>query len=205
MKEKRKDSIQLSKKSISDINIRFHTIKPYGSAVTASHFDPARGWVAPEDIYESDTNASLKDIISVLKTGVEPSNEIYDAVERLLYKYQVFVLQGIRENIADHRGVSWYLVDKCNQDDKRALISYQDGPSGEWCLKCFADEVPLWLLMGLVRRIQRRKPLGDQDADDIIRAVGRLDDDYVNERESRAALKGLHLTTQPPRFNEAEA
>ena len=141
-----------------------------------TYFDPMRGYATPADDYESETSASLKDIIAALKVGeksdgAELSIDIYDAVERLLYKYQIFVLQGIRENIANHKGVSWYLVDKCNQDDKRALISYQDGPRADWFHECYADEVPLWLLMALFRRIARRKPLGDQEADDTIQHV----------------------------------
>jgi len=99
----------------------------------------------------------------------------------LLYKNQVFVLQGVRESMGKHTGVSWYLVEKCGSEDKLALISYQDGPRAEWANECFADEVPLWLLHGLLRRIQRRKPLGDQDADDTIQRVEDLDAEYVQK------------------------
>lgn len=126
----------------------------------------------------------MKDITAALKRGdggETVNDDIYDAVERLLHKHQVFVLQGVRERMGKHTGVSWYLVEKCGSEDKRALISYQDGPLAEWANECFADEVPLWLLHGLLRRIKRRKPLGDQDADDTIQRVDNLDAAYVQK------------------------
>jgi hypothetical protein len=151
----------------------------------SSYFDPMRGYVTPADDYESDTYGSLKDIAAALK-NVESKyaivlDDLYDDVERVLYRYQVFVLQGVRESMGKHIGVSWYLVEKCGSEDKRALISYRDGPRAEWANECFADEVPLWLLHGLLRRIQRRKPLGDQDADDTIARVDNLDAEYVQK------------------------
>lgn len=161
----------------------------------ASYFDPERGYVTPSDDYEADTSASLKEIIKALARG-DTSDDLYDAVERLIYKYQIFVLQGIREDIAKHKGVSWYLVDKL--DEQRALISYQDGPHGEWCYECYADEVPLWLLTSLFRRIARRKPLGDQDADDTIAHVDRLDTEYESVKDKRATERGgLDVITYP--------
>ena len=153
----------------------------------ASYFDPMRGYVTPPDDYETDTGASIKDILKALERG-DKSDEHYDDVERLLYKYQIFVSEGIRENIAKHKGVSWYLVDKPGEG--RALISYQDGPSGEWLRECFADEVPLWLIMSLLRTIARRKPLGDGDADDTIERADRLDTEYEGVKDNRATERG---------------
>jgi DNA-binding Lrp family transcriptional regulator len=155
------------------------------TAITSSYFDPMRRYFTPAEDYESETYRSLKDITTALK-NVESkhtvaSDYLYDAVERLLYRYQVFVLQGVRESMGKHTGVSWYLVEKCGSEDKRALISYQDGPRAEWANECFADEVPLWLLHGLLRRIKRRKPLGDQNADDTIQYVDNLDTEYVRK------------------------
>src|SRR5665647_1044912 len=149
-----------------------------------TYFDPYRGYVTPSENCESDAYGSLKDVTAALK-NVEskhtmPPDDLYDAVERVLYKYQLFVLQGVREDFAKHKGVSWYLVDK---SDGRALISYQDGPSGEWFNECFADEVPLWLLISLFRRIARRKPLGDLDADDTIAKVDELNAVYVSDQD----------------------
>jgi hypothetical protein len=140
-----------------------------------TYFDPMWGYVTVGDDYESDTTASLKIIMATLKVE-EISDDMYDAVERFLYKYQVFVRQGVRETIANHTGVSWYLTDS---RDGRALIAYQDGPHAEWANDCYADEVPLWLLIGLIRRIARRKPLGDQDADETITRVDDLAAAYV--------------------------
>lgn len=143
------------------------------------YFDPMRGHVSAADEYKSETNASVKDVIWALKTA-EPSNETYDAVERLLYKYSNFVRQGIRENIANHKGVSWYLTEDATG---RAFISYQDGPAGEWLNDCYADEVPLWLLIFLFNRIARRKKLGDQTADETIARVKAVDAEYVSEKQ----------------------
>jgi len=149
-----------------------------------TYFDPIRGYVTSSDDYESDTTANLKSIMAALKAQ-ELSDDICDAVERMLYKYQDFICQGIRQDIAEHKDVSWYLVEKCGVGDRRALISYQDGPSGEWFNECFADEVPLWLLISLFRRIARCKPLGDQDADDTIDKVEELDAVYVSDQDER--------------------
>lgn len=145
-----------------------------------SNFSPNLGCVAASDLHESDTHRNLRQIIAALKLDII-ADEVYVAVERLLYEYQLLVLQGVRENMGKHTGVSWYLVEKCGSEDKRALISYQDGPRAEWANECFADEVPLWLLHGLLRRIQRRKPFGDQDADDTIQRVDKLDAEYVQK------------------------
>ncbi|MGA3200210.1 MAG: hypothetical protein ABSD89_12540 [Halobacteriota archaeon] len=140
------------------------------------YFDPNLGWVMPADEHESDTHECLREILVELKRGGVLCYYTYDRAERLLYKYQVFIRQGIRENVANHKGVSWYLTER---SDERALISYQDGRSGEWANDCYADGVPSWLLRGLFRRIQRRKPLGDQAADETIALL----DDLIAEYE----------------------
>ena len=146
-----------------------------------SYFSSNSGWVAKSDYHKSDPHRSLKEIIVALKARekrrLEISNEICDSVERSLYKYEIFVKQGVRERFAKHRGVSWYLTD--SPTDARAFVSYQDGPRAEWANDCYADEVPLWLLIGLFRRIQRRKPLGDQDADETIARVDDLKVEYL--------------------------
>jgi hypothetical protein len=135
----------------------------------------------------------LKQLIVELKAhekrGSELSNEICDSVERLLYKYEVFVKQGVRERFAKHSSVSWYLTD--SPIDAKAFISYQDGPRAEWANDCYADEVPLWLLVGLFRRIQRRKPLGDQDADETISRIDDLDAAFVRAKDRQELEKNL--------------
>jgi hypothetical protein len=150
------------------------------------------GWVMPSDVHESDTNRSLKEVIAALSSGGEVlSDEIYDDAERLLYTYVNLVRQGVRESFTKHHtGVSWYLT---LRDDERALISYQDGPGAEWCNEYYADAVPLWLLIGLFRRIWKRKPLGDQKADETISRVDGLDAEYVRTTEKRELEKQLGL------------
>jgi len=175
--------------NVQDSPYKSHNINVGGNTHKGSYFDPQRGYVTPDDACESDTHKSIKDIIATLNTGGDAlTNDVYDAVERLLYKYQVFVKQGVREDIATHTGVSWYLTDG---DGGRALISYQDGPRAEWQNDCFSDEVPLWLLLGLFKRIRRRKLLGDQAADDTIKRVDELDTAY--ERHEQEAGRD-HLT-----------
>ena len=167
-----------------------------------TYFDRHRGYVVPDDDCESDTSTSLKEIITALKYGQTSDGTIssatYDAVERLLYKYSVFVRQGIRENIANHKGVSWYLTeDACG----RAFVSYQDAPYGEWFNDCYADEVPLWLLLGILNRITLRKPLGDQVANDTIKGVKEIDKAYANEKlkaSSEISQRGFSILGYPP-------
>jgi hypothetical protein len=162
------------------------------------YFDPIQGWVTPSDEYESDTNKFLKEIITELKSGV-PTNSLHDAVEQLLYKYAVFIRQG-REDMGSHLGVSWYLTDYNGNGQTflngSALISYQEGPRTEWHNDCYADEVPIWLLTALLHRIARRKPLGDQKADETIQAIEKLDTEYNN----RALDKPLKLNVVARRF-----
>jgi hypothetical protein len=160
-------------------------------SVDGIYFDPMLGWVTPSDVHESDTTASLQEVTAALKRasdGASLSDELYDALERVLYNYQVFVRQGVRKDIAKHKGVSWYLT--LLDGDERALINYQDGARAEWHNDGYADEVPLWLLISLFRRIARHKPLGDQDADETIARVGELDAAYVRTTHYASHLGG---------------
>lgn len=170
-----------------------------------SYFDPLHGWVAPEDGFETNTYGSLKDISAALrnveKKGVIAPDDLYGTVERLLFKYENFIQQSVRQDFGKRHGVSWYLVDKYDAGNRYALISYQDGPRAEWVNGCYADELPLWLLMGLFRRIQRRKPLGDQEADDTIAAVESLDAEYVQAQHDKHRP---HLNIVPHRGNGDE-
>ena len=169
---------------------------PKGSNI---RFDVNRGYVLPSDDFETPTVATLKEIVKALNEasdGVELSNDIYDDVEKLLFKYHVFVSEGIRETIGSHKNVSWYLTSDAMSG--RAFINYQDGVSGEWFRECFADEVHLWLLRGLFRRIQLRKKCGDQESDEVIKAVDKLDDYFyainqkrISERLTVSRFPGL--------------
>ncbi len=172
--------------------------------MNTTYFDRAGGWVTPTDDCESNTNVGLQTVVTALKAGekgFEVSSRIFDAVEQLLYKYSIFIRQGIREKIGTHKAISWYLTD--SPTDARAFISYQDDPAGEWLNDCYADEVPLWLLIFLFRRIARRKPLGDAEADETIKTVQRADLDYTEYKEKREseATRWLKLSTMPHRLN----
>jgi len=160
-------------------------------------FNPIDGWVMPGNEYASETHGSLKEITATLRTAesksIIPPDDLYDAAERLLFKYEVFVRQGIREAFGTvHKGVSWYLTN----DRERAFISYQDGIHGKWQHSCYSNEVPLWLLIGLFRRIAVRKPLGDQAADETISKIDALDAEHVHkqeESEREAQLERLNV------------
>jgi len=105
------------------------------------------------------------------------------------------VRQGVRESFGtQHKNVSWYLTER---GDERALINYQDGAGAEWRNDCYADEVPLWLLLALFRRIQRRKPLGDQDADETIAQVRAIDVEYTKAKEMQELRKLLGFGNDP--------
>jgi hypothetical protein len=134
---------------------------------------------------ESDTNRSLKEVMAELKQGDAPDS-VFDSVELLLWKYATLIRQGIRQDIGSHKGVSWYVVDA---PEARVYISYQDGPRAEWNNDCYVDELPLWLLLSLFRRIQRRKPLGDQKTDETIQAVDNLNAGYKQLKQERGTLK----------------
>jgi hypothetical protein len=154
-------------------------------------FDSMLGWLMSSDVHESETTSSLKEVMAALRRASDgatlPPDEIYDDAERLLYAYFNLVRQGVRERFTkQHVGVSWYLTER---NGERALISHQDGPGAEWLNECYADAVPLWLLIGLFRRIWRRKPLGDQKADETIAQIDKLDADYVQAQRDANPLR----------------
>ena len=172
-------------------------------------FDPILGWVTPSDLYESNVPQNLKQITAILAGEGKPlSDDVYDAAERLLYKWQVLILQGVRENFGKHKDVSWYLVEK----GERALISYQDGAAAEWVNEAYADKVPLWLLLGLIRRIIVRMPLGEQDAYETDDALKDASAEFVSVKEQQDIERNLGtvnleevttMTTElPPGINE---
>jgi hypothetical protein len=159
------------------------------------YFDSALGWVTPSDFHESETPKSLKEVMAALEGGAADAG-IYDAAERLLWKYSVLIKAGVRESMGGlHKNVSWYISEGC---EGRAVIAYQDGTHAEWAHGCYADEVPLWLLVGLFRRIARRKPLGDQEADETISRVDEIDAEYVRSEAMRDLEKQFRLTKRGP-------
>jgi hypothetical protein len=153
------------------------------------HFDPLVGWVTPEDSYEMNIYASLREISSALKMGAD-SDVLYSAVERVLYTYLNFIRQGVRQRFESHKDVSWYIVP--DAENERGLINYQDGAFAEWENDCYADEVPVWLLAGLLRQIKLKKPLGDQFTDETIKAVNDAEFEFseLQRRKKASAMFG---------------
>jgi hypothetical protein len=150
-------------------------------------FDPYSGWSLPSDDYNNETYGSLKDILAALKkidkSGVVAPDDFYSEVERVLNRYSVFIQHGVRETFGkSHKDVSWYLVDT---NDGRCVVTYQDGIGHEWRDLCLSDELPLWLLIGLLNRIKGRKKLGDQATDETIERVKGVDKAYNDESERR--------------------
>jgi hypothetical protein len=62
----------------------------------------------------------------------------------------------------------------------QVLISFHEG--GQWRDDCSADEIPLWLLIAILRQVSRRKPLDDQKAEETINAVYQTERDYTQMR-----------------------
>jgi hypothetical protein len=155
---------------------------------SGAEFDSYGGWTMPCDRYESNVPQTLKEVAAALAGEGNPLSEaVYDSAERLLYQWQVFVMQGVRENFGNHKGVSWYLVEK----GERCLISYQDGAAAEWFNEAYANEVPLWLLLELIRRIIVRMPRGEQDAYDTDGTLRKAIDEFVSVKERQDAERNL--------------
>lgn len=68
----------------------------------------------------------------------------------------------------------------CSSVGGQVLISFREG--GQWRDDCSADEIPLWLLIAILRPVSRRKPLGDQKAQETINAVYEMERDYTQMR-----------------------
>lgn len=163
------------------------------------YFDHTRGaFVDRNDERESETSTSLKGVMAALESDGdgEISNEIYDAVERLLWKYSILIRAGVRESFSTlHKNISWYISDGA---EGRAVIAFQDGTHAEWRHDCWADEVPLWLLVGLFRRITRRKPLGDQVADETISKVDKIDTEYIRGKRDHDPYRSYKTRERRP-------
>ena len=155
------------------------------------YFDPSQGWVTPADEYESDTGASLRAVIRALKAKGEKPDALFDAVERLLFKYANLVRHG--QTRRDGTKINWFIYDSPNKRGN-VLISFSD--RGEWCDDCYSNEVPLWLLIAILRKLGRIKPLGDQKADETITSVRAVHNAYfVAKRFEDGGLVGVKLNT----------
>jgi hypothetical protein len=146
-------------------------------------------WINPEDEYIGNTGADLKTIIAALSN---PTNETFDKIDQLLYDYFVLIRHG--ETTHTHKNVEWFLNESATG---KVTISYKDGST--WADDCFSDELPMWLLLSILRAIQRRKPLGDQKADEVIKDVRDAEADFVQHRRVDS-LKGVTLNVRPTFF-----
>jgi hypothetical protein len=141
-------------------------------------------WLSPEDEHESDTGSSLKAAITALKSKDEKPDALFDAVERLLFEYTYSVRHGQTRH--DGRRVEWFIYDS---PSKRGyvLISFLD--RDEWRDDCYSDEVPLWLLIAILRKLSRIKPLGDQKADETMAALDATSTKFEQLKEQPSRLK----------------
>lgn len=145
--------------------------------------------LSPEDDYESDTGASLKAVISALKSKGEKPDALFDAVEQLLFEYLYLVRHGQMRQ--DGSKVQWFIYDNPSKRG-HVLISFSD--CGEWCDDCYSDEIPLWLLIAILRKLGRNKPLGDQKADKTIASVHAVDNaSFVAKRFEDGGLVSMKL------------
>ncbi len=60
------------------------------------------------------------------------------------------------------------------------LMSFREG--GQRTDDCSAHEILLWLLIEILRQVSRRKPLGDQKAEETINVVYETERDYTQMR-----------------------
>jgi hypothetical protein len=145
----------------------------------SSYFDSKEGrWVTPEYEIIGDTGANLKTVIASLATD-KPD---YDGVDQLFYKYFVLIRHG--ETTHTHKTVEWFLNESVTGT---VTVSFKDGST--WEDDCYCDEIPMWLLLSILRAIQRRKPLGDLEAD------------YVRTKREES-FRSIKLTTRPTFFTE---
>jgi len=140
---------------------------------TREGFDPTHRWVEPGDEYESDTGASLRAVIRAVKSKGEKPDALFDAVEQLLFEYLYLVRHGQMRH--DGSKVQWFIYANPSKRG-HVLISFLD--RDEWCDDCYSDEVPLWLLIAILGKLGRIKPLGDQKADETIASVRAIDNAY---------------------------
>jgi len=154
-----------------------------------SYFDSKEGrWVNPEDEYIGNTEANLKTIIASLATN----NPDYDGVDEALDKYFIIVRHG--ETTHTRETVEWFLNEGATG---KVTISYKDGST--WEDDCFCDEIPMWLLLSILRAIQRRKPLGDGQTDETIKKVRALETACVRTKR-KGPIRGIKLNTKPTFF-----
>jgi len=123
-----------------------------------------------------------------LKSKGEKPEALFEAVERLLFEYAYLVRHGQTRH--DGRKVEWFTYDSPSKRG-HILISFSD--RDEWCDDCYSDEVPLWLLIAILRKLRRIKPLGDQKANETIAAVHEIDNAYsVAKRFEDGGLFGVN-------------
>ncbi len=154
--------------------------------MTGEYFDPGAGrWITPEDEFMGDTAASVKGIIAELH---DPSNDTYDRIDRVLYTYYSMIRHGETSHLG--KRVEWFL----NEELGRVYISFKD--DGEWFDDEYAEDVPIYLLLAILRAVQRKKPLGDQETDETAKTVRGLEAAYVRKKHTNN-LRNIKLNTLP--------
>jgi len=154
--------------------------------MTGEYFDPGAGrWITPEDEFIGDTGASVKDIIAELH---DPSNDTYDRIDWALYTYYSMIRHGETSHLG--KRVEWFL----NEELGHVYISFKD--NGEWFDDCYADEVPVYLLLAILRAVQRKKPLGDEETDETAKTVQDLEAVYMRKKHANT-LRDIKLNTLP--------
>jgi hypothetical protein len=160
------------------------------------YFDQDVGeWTCTEDKVTSNTGVNLKTVKTVIASlsTLSTDKADFDGVDELLYKYFELIRHG--ETTHSRKPYEWSLNEGLAGT---VTISYNDG--SEWFDDCFVDEVPMWLLLSMLRAIQRKKPLGDQKADETIKKVQDADSDYVKIKQN-SSLNGVKLNVKPTFFD----
>jgi hypothetical protein len=157
--------------------------------MTGEYFDPGTGrWITPEDEFTGDTGASVKEIKGIIAELHDPSNDTYDRIDRVLYTYYSMLRHGETSHLG--KRVEWFL----NEELGRVYISFKDG--GEWFDDEYAEDVPVYLLLAILRAVQRKKPLGDHETDETAKTVRDLEAVYVRKKHANS-LRDITLNTLP--------
>lgn len=154
--------------------------------MSKSFFSDANGrWIDPENEYIGDLNADLKTIMAGLSN---PTNELYDEIDQVLYQYFEIIRHGETRLLG--KNIEWVLFESAVG---RVVTSYKDG--SEWVDERFSEELPKWLLNAILRQLGRKKPLGDQAADEVLQKARDVETEYIANK-ARESTRGIKLNAR---------
>lgn len=132
-----------------------------------------------------DHEVSLKAVLAAL---TNPSYETWVKIDQLLYDYFELIRHGETRHLT--KLIEWIAFES---PTGRVVISYKDG--SEWFDELFSDEVPKWLLNSILSKLERRKPLGDQSANEVLQEARDVEIEYIKNK-SRELSPRIRLNTR---------